>query len=193
MKRWVVSALMAAIVASGCEKPEPAPEKKQMPPEEQFEKFQLPEFRKPAPDPVPPPPSAAPAPGKPPKSGGNGANSAPGDRSSDGRNNGGTSGGGEYDVPHRPVTATEQEVWRHVITALRPLIVGKNVVFAPPGAAGTSLTAVPGKRNEYVISGVCEITDDAGNTRKYRFCCNAYSNKYEAAVSNIKFTEIQTN
>lgn len=84
-----------------------------------------------------------------------------------------------------PPTATKQEIWNNILSALEKLIVARQSRFAPLGAAHTSLTELP--ENKYKASGRCIIIEKNGNQIAYEFECIALVNKYQAGLLSVKF------
>jgi len=118
------------------------------------------------------------------RNGGDNNRNGGGNKRNGGDNNRNGGGNGSEQLRNGNFSATDRQIWPHITAKIRQLIVGQQVKF-------TSLDRLkPGQKNYYRFSGTCEITDESGTPRRYRFSGVAFGNKHEARIDDLKFSEL---
>lgn len=88
------------------------------------------------------------------------------------------------DIKKRPQPA-QLEIWNRLLSALKNLIVARQVNFSPLGAEHTQLTEV--SAGQYKAAGRCIVIEKSGNQMAYEFECVAKITPYDATVLSVKF------
>lgn len=88
------------------------------------------------------------------------------------------------DIKKRPQPA-QLEIWNRLLSALRNLIVARQVNFSPLGAEHTQLTEL--SANQYKAAGRCIVIEKSGNQMAYEFECVAKVTAYEATILSVQF------